>query len=155
MTPWSTTSINSDKLVFSSQRYRSSSKWVRKLCNISNHRRWSCCTTYYYELKHMVIRVSGQMLSSWKYEQVNEQTMQNKLLEMLEWFERKSKYSRRSTNCTAPDGKDFKESLALLKVTTTANQHRLQHQKVSTNAKSWVDAWDKWTMDLETILTTI
>lgn len=26
---------------------------------------------------------------------------------------------------------------------------------VSANAKSWVDAWDKWTMDLETILTKI
>ena len=29
---------------------------------------------------------------------------------------------------------------------------RLQHKEVSANAKSWVDAWDKWTMDLETIL---
>ena len=28
-------------------------------------------------------------------------------------------------------------------------------KEVSANAKSWVDSWDKWTMDLETILTKI
>ena len=49
-----------------------------------------------------------------------------------------------------------KESPGLAKLLQQAQPTQTTAPKeVSANAKSWVDAWDKWTMDLETILTKI
>ena len=49
-----------------------------------------------------------------------------------------------------------KESPGLAKLLQqSGGQTTTPKWEVSANAKSWVDSWDKWTMDLETILTKI